>query len=117
MVSLTIFWMSTYAFVVISPITSTSPVVVAVSQATRLMGSFSIKASKIASEIASHILSGWPSVTDSDVNNLLSISNSPFLFCMVSVSFKQADPEVSPFSGITASIHIPAGKCLFYESV
>ena len=30
-------------------------------------------ASRIASEIASHILSGCPSVTDSEVNNLFSI--------------------------------------------
>ena len=75
-VSLTIFGISTYALVVISPITNTIPVVVAVSQATRLIGSFSISASKIASEMASHILSGWPSVTDSDVNNLFSIISS-----------------------------------------
>src|SRR5699024_12746823 len=43
------------------------------SDLTRLIGSFSIRASKMASEMASHILSGWPSVTDSDVNNLFSI--------------------------------------------
>ena len=46
---------------------------VQVSQATRLIGSFSINASRMASEMASHILSGWPSVTDSDVNNLFSM--------------------------------------------
>ena len=78
-VSLTIFWISTYAFVVISPITSTRPVVVAVSHATRLIGSFSIRASRIASEIASHILSGWPSVTDSEVNKIFSIVFSFFI--------------------------------------
>ena len=39
----------------------------------------SIKASRIASEIASHILSGCPSVTDSEVNNLFSIV-TPFDF-------------------------------------
>ncbi|KYC58939.1 hypothetical protein B4099_2555 [Heyndrickxia coagulans] len=48
--------------------TSTSPVVTEVSQATRAFGSFSKMASKMASEIWSQILSGWPSVTDSDVN-------------------------------------------------
>ena len=51
----------------ISPRTSTSPVVVAVSQATRAFGSSRMIASRMASEIWSHILSGWPSVTDSDV--------------------------------------------------
>ena len=72
-VSRTIFWISTYALVVISPMTSTRPVVVAVSHATRLMGSWAISASRIASEMASHILSGCPSVTDSDVKSRLSI--------------------------------------------
>ena len=56
-----------HKLVLISPITNTSPVVIAVSHATRLMGSCSINASKIASEMASHILSGCPSVTDSYV--------------------------------------------------
>src|SRR5438270_11291559 len=46
----------------------TRPVVVRVSQATRLYGSFSRQASRMASEIWSAILSGWPSVTDSEVN-------------------------------------------------
>ena len=31
-------------------------------------------ASRIASEMASHILSGWPSVTDSEVNKIFSFS-------------------------------------------
>src|SRR6267154_4578329 len=61
-------WTSTYAFVVISPAMTTSPVAVKVSQATRLPGSSARQASRIASEIWSAILSGWPSVTDSDVN-------------------------------------------------
>ncbi len=46
----------------------TRPVVVAVSQATRAFGSSRMIASRIASETWSHILSGWPSVTDSEVN-------------------------------------------------
>src|SRR5450759_4096122 len=46
----------------------TMPVVVAVSHATRASGSSVRIASRIASEIWSHILSGCPSVTDSDVN-------------------------------------------------
>ena len=69
----TIAGISSCALVVISPVTSTNPVQLAASQATRLIGSCSIQASKIASEIASHILSGCPSVTDSDVNNNFSM--------------------------------------------
>src|ERR1700704_3371184 len=53
--------------VVISPATTTRPVVISVSQATRPMGSSLRTASRTESEIWSAILSGWPSVTDSDV--------------------------------------------------
>src|SRR5262245_56826466 len=59
--------MSTYPFVEISPPTIASPVVTNVSQATRLCGSSASMASRTASEIWSAILSGWPSVTDSEV--------------------------------------------------
>src|SRR5262249_11027035 len=59
--------MSTYVSVVISPATTTSPVVISVSQATRPSGSSARTASSTESEIWSAILSGWPSVTDSDV--------------------------------------------------
>ena len=51
----------------------TSPVDTAVSQATRAEGSFSMMASRMASEIWSHTLSGWPSVTDSEVNKRFAI--------------------------------------------
>src|SRR5579863_6517531 len=61
-------WKSTYALVVISPAITTRPVAVRVSQATRLVGSSVRQASRMASEIWSAILSGWPSVTDSEVN-------------------------------------------------
>src|SRR5436190_8666508 len=47
---------------------TTKPVAVSVSQATRLAGSSARQASRMASEIWSAILSGWPSVTDSEVN-------------------------------------------------
>src|SRR5687768_6139059 len=73
-VSRTMDWKSMYVWVVISPKTSTSPVVVAVSQATRASGSSRRIWSRIASEIWSHILSGWPSVTDSDVNRYCAAS-------------------------------------------
>src|ERR1700687_5430063 len=61
-------WKSTYALVVISPAMTTRPVAVKVSQATRLDESSARQASRMASEIWSAILSGWPSVTDSEVN-------------------------------------------------
>jgi hypothetical protein len=59
--------MSTYVSVVISPATTTSPVVTSVSQATRPCGSSVRTASRTESEIWSATLSGWPSVTDSEV--------------------------------------------------
>src|SRR5690349_18513533 len=59
--------MSTHVSVVISPATTTRPVVISVSQATRPVGSSARTASRTASEIWSAILSGWPSVTDSEV--------------------------------------------------
>src|SRR5438128_2355523 len=45
-----------------------TPVVTKVSQATRPSGSDAMISSRTASEIRSASLSGWPSVTDSDVN-------------------------------------------------
>src|SRR4051812_27708999 len=60
--------MSTYVLVEISPATTTSPVVTSVSQATRPSGSSWSTASSTASDTWSAILSGCPSVTDSEVN-------------------------------------------------
>src|SRR5437588_10608812 len=48
-----------------------TPVVTSVSQATRPFVSCFMTSSSTASEIWSAILSGWPSVTDSDVNKKL----------------------------------------------
>src|SRR5258708_22276296 len=59
--------MCTWVGVVISPATTAIPVVTRVSQATRAAGSLAMMASRTASEIWSAILSGWPSVTDSEV--------------------------------------------------
>src|SRR6266851_1130035 len=70
MVPRTSAWKSTYALVVISPAITTRPVAVRVSQATRLEVSSVRQASRMASEIWSAILSGWPSVTDSEVNKI-----------------------------------------------
>src|SRR3954463_10250203 len=58
----------TYALVLISPATNTRPVVSNVSHATRDAGSCSSRASRMASDTWSAILSGCPSVTDSEVN-------------------------------------------------
>src|SRR5881296_2159976 len=66
--------MSTVAFVVISPATRTTPVVTSVSIATRDSGSWERTASRTPSEIWSAILSGCPSVTDSDVNSDLPLT-------------------------------------------
>src|SRR5215210_7636776 len=60
--------MSTYVVVEISPDTTTRPVLTSVSQATRPVGSSRSTASRTPSEIWSAILSGCPSVTDSEVN-------------------------------------------------
>src|ERR1700688_2251830 len=60
----------------------TSPVVTSVSHATRPVGSSVSTASSTASEIWSAILSGWPSVTDSEVNRnlrFLSLKPAPLL--------------------------------------
>src|SRR5260370_27625807 len=56
----------------------TRPVVMTVSQATRASGSLARIASRMASEIWSATLSGWPSVTDSDVNRLVAMNGSSF---------------------------------------
>src|SRR5215204_6618960 len=71
--------MSTYVSVVISPATTTRPVVIRVSHATRPSGSSASTASRTLSETWSAILSGWPSVTDSDVkrNSSAAIGGNP----------------------------------------
>src|SRR5581483_6596935 len=57
--------------VVISPLIIINPVVTSASQATRPVGSWRNTSSRMLSEIWSAILSGCPSVTDSDVNRNL----------------------------------------------
>src|SRR3954464_3283446 len=69
--------MSMYSLVVISPAKTKRPGGMSVSQATRLIGSLLSAASRTASEIWSAILSGWPSVTDSDVKRKLRPMRSP----------------------------------------
>jgi hypothetical protein len=69
--------MSTYVAVEISPATTTRPVVTSVSHATRPSRSSVRTASRTESEIWSATLSGWPSVTDSDVKEKLCAPMSP----------------------------------------
>src|SRR6188768_3896729 len=66
----TIRGISTYDSVVTSPATTTRPVVTRHSTATRLFGSCRSSSSSTVSLIWSAILSGCPSVTDSDVKSL-----------------------------------------------
>src|SRR5262245_27837142 len=62
---------STTALVVISPTSTTSPVLQSVSAPTREYLSCASSASSTASEIWSETLSGWPSETDSEVKRKL----------------------------------------------
>src|SRR6476646_10003897 len=71
MTSRVIWWKSTTALLVISPASTTSPVLHKVSAPTREYLSCASSASSTASEIWSETLSGWPSETDSDVNRKL----------------------------------------------
>src|ERR1700722_821654 len=90
--------MSTYVLVVTSPATCTCPVVISVSTATRLAGSSLIIASRTASLIWSAILSGWPSVTDSEVKSrratVVSVRNKS----TVSVEFSRKCPATAQVS-------------------
>ena len=75
------------AVVVTSPTTCTWPVVTSVSTATRERGSSASSASSTESLIASQILSGCPSVTDSLVNKRpFSLTPSPFQVRVENVS-------------------------------
>src|SRR5204863_580795 len=71
------------ARVVISPAMKAMPVVTSVSHATRHIGSWVRMASRIESEIWSAILSGWPSVTDSDVKRCRPLRLMPDLLFVV----------------------------------
>src|SRR5947209_9267100 len=90
MVLRTIAGMSIQAEVVISPATSTSPVVVAVSQATRAVGSWTMMASSTPSEIWSQSLSGCPSVTDSLVKNAFGLFMKLLKFGLLLCFFSRA---------------------------
>src|SRR5215210_9232681 len=97
--------MSTYVEVVISPATTTRPVVTSVSQATRLIGSSASAASRMVSEIWSAILSGWPSVTDSDVKRceVLSFWSSAAFQVVVPAVLSTISISASPCSSPPSS--------------
>src|SRR4051795_3495757 len=105
MVSRAIFGMSTYTSVVISPDTTTSPVFTSVSQATRPVGSSAITASSTPSEIWSAILSGWPSVTDSEVNRN-SLSESTGVVIEAGKGSRTLAQPAKPAAWLTATLEI-----------
>src|ERR1700753_174295 len=91
---------SNVAVVEISPETTTRPVLTRVSQATRPRGSWARTASSTPSEIWSAILSGWPSVTDSEVkrNSLSSIARSVTTTTLV--AFDEVDHQRNAFHAV-----------------
>src|SRR3982751_2944759 len=100
--------MSTKVVVEISPETTTRPVLTSVSQATRPVGSSAMTASRTPSEIWSAILSGWPSVTDSEVNKyslsvewLIGRAKRLAAFgCSPVTTFGEVDDHRNPLEGI-----------------
>src|SRR5262249_31773827 len=90
----------------ISPATMARPVVTSTSHATRLIGSCAMSSSSTESEIWSAILSGWPSVTDSDVNRWRAPMQAPRVLRMDGGGFSAEGP--SPRAG---------GPCENFESV
>src|SRR3954468_18902713 len=102
--------MSTYVVVEISPETTTSPVLTSVSQATRPRGSSRSTASRMPSEIWSATLSGWPSVTDSDVNrNSLSANWLMRPDRLAPVLFARATPALAPLVEVDDHRHAVHG--------
>src|SRR5699024_3285484 len=71
----------------------TRPVDTQVSQATRASGSWARISSRMASEIWSQILSGCPSVTDSDVKRCLAIDVYASTMQTVEKFLKQKDTQ------------------------
>src|SRR5215470_11227527 len=90
----------------------TRPVVTAVSQATRASGSLARIASRTPSEIWSASLSGWPSVTDSDVNRRPAPTSAAAISASLiaqagSTPLRRAPPPslgFSPLGGVKLSV-------------
>src|SRR5919205_2280932 len=110
-VSRTICGISTYASVVTSPATWTRPVVAMVSTATRDSGSLSSRASRIASLIWSQILSGCPSVTDSEVKSRSAEGADPWDSGMCSGKVTQL-PYWLANGGAAACVPMLRRRCL-----
>ena len=87
----------------------TRPVEQVVSQATRAPGSCAKMASRMASEIWSQILSGCPSVTDSDVKELWTLGKASYKIFgrNATVETKSAQPE--RLRAVTLIFRFPAG--------
>src|SRR5437764_1661320 len=86
----------------------TCPVVIIVSTATRLRGSCASIESRTASLIWSAILSGWPSVTDSDVKRRRATSALPSLWVTaVSLSWAAVSLSVASLLGQPGDDQIP----------
>src|SRR3954468_22248123 len=85
--------MSTNVSVEVSPDTTTRPVFTSVSQATRPVGSSAMTASSTPSEIWSATLSGWPSVTDSEVNRYSFSESGWFIGERVAAAVHAARPS------------------------
>src|SRR3954447_24562603 len=79
----------------------TWPVVIMVSTATRLRGSWSSIASRMESLIWSAILSGWPSVTDSEVKRRRGTR----------YSLGTVEVRWEPRCGAPVATTLPAGDC------
>src|SRR5438128_2492048 len=109
MVLRTIDGKSTYVFVVISPEIMARPVVTSVSHATRPSGSSARTASRIESEIWSAILSGCPSVTDSEVNRVLgsAIVNAPRCWGTKSVHLSGRAEHGQRIEAVSGSLFAP----------
>src|SRR5277367_336998 len=82
---------------------TTRPVAVRVSAATRLNGSCARHASRMASEIWSAILSGCPSVTDSDVNKNLSRADKVESSVVDEIARRKGLRSVAKSSGLNGS--------------
>ena len=77
------------------PASTTMPVFTSVSTATRASGEMRSISSKMASEIWSAILSGWPSLTDSEVNSWYSAMDSPLNGCAYPVLVPVGGPPAA----------------------
>ena len=96
------------ACVVISPASTTRPVVTSVSAATREVLSCARMASRIPSEIWSATLSGWPSETDSEVKRKLLDTLAPFDVVLLRCPLERSGDALAVFPSAMLSRIRPA---------